>query len=162
MLHNFLNPLKQAVTASGSPQPTIPLVEGPPSPALATTSLDSQLDFAWESLSPAQVAAISDCFKTHVGWSQAKHMLGLTLAYTTLEIPEPVHPEDSYKPHWSTTTLLLLRNFAEVGGQWSQPVFAADWPGKIPPIDLPTAIKQLQEEDVCSPHEGHTSSTQLA
>ena len=30
---------------------------------------------------------------------------------------------------------------AEVGGQWSQPVLAADWPGKIPPIDVPTATK---------------------
>ena len=51
---------------------------------------------------------------------------------------------------------------AEVGDQWSQPVLATDWPGKIPPIDLQTAIKaQLQEEGVLSPHKGHTSSTQL-
>ena len=36
---------------------------------------------------------------------------------------------------------------AEVGGQWSQPALAADWPGEIPPIDLPTTTKaQLQEE----------------
>ena len=43
---------------------------------------------------------------------------------------------------------------AEVGGQWSQPVLAAAWPGEIPPIDLLTATKaQLQEEGVVSPHE---------
>ena len=35
----------------------------------------------------------------------------------------------------------------EAGGQWSQPALAADWPGEIPPIDLPTTTKaQLQEE----------------
>ena len=51
---------------------------------------------------------------------------------------------------------------AEVGGQWSQPVLAADWPGYVPPIDLPTATKvQLQEEGVHSTHEGHTLNTQF-
>ena len=45
----------------------------------------------------------------------------------------------------------------EVGGQWTQLVLAADWPGQIPPIVLPTATKaQLQEEGVFSPQEGHT------
>ena len=29
----------------------------------------------------------------------------------------------------------------EVGGQWSQPILAADWPGQIPPIHLPTTTK---------------------
>ena len=49
----------------------------------------------------------------------------------------------------------------EVGGQWSQPVLAADWPRQIPPVDLSTATKaQLQEEGVLSPHKGHSSSTQ--
>ena len=89
----------------------------------------------------------------------------MNLAYTASETPGPAHPVNSYRPRGRTTpspcTVDPLRR-VEVGGQWSQPVLAADWPGKIPPIDLPTAIKQLQEEDVCSPHEGHTSSTQLA
>ena len=50
----------------------------------------------------------------------------------------------------------------EVGGQWSMPILTTDQPGKIPPTDLPTATKaQLQEEDILSLHEGHTSSTQL-
>ena len=40
-------------------------------------------------------------------------------------------------------------------GQWSQPTLAADWPGKIPPIDLTTATKaHLQEEGVLSPQKG--------
>ena len=51
---------------------------------------------------------------------------------------------------------------AEVGGQWSQPVLAADWPEYIPSTDLPTATKsQLQQEGVLSPHNGHTSGIQL-
>ena len=51
---------------------------------------------------------------------------------------------------------------AEVGGQWSQPILAAEWLRQIPPIDQPKATKaQLQEEGVLSPHEGHTLSTQL-
>ena len=50
----------------------------------------------------------------------------------------------------------------DIGGQWSQPVLAADLNGKIPPIDLPTGTKaQLQEEGVLIPHEGCTSNTQL-
>ena len=36
---------------------------------LAAARLDSQLVFAWESPSSAQVAAISDCFIAHAGWS---------------------------------------------------------------------------------------------
>ena len=51
---------------------------------------------------------------------------------------------------------------AEGVGKQSQPVLVADWPGKILPIDLPTATKaQLQEEDVLRSHKRCTSSTQL-
>ena len=51
---------------------------------------------------------------------------------------------------------------AEVGGQWAQPVLAADGPWQITSIDLPTATKaQLQEVGVFSPHEGCPWSTQL-
>ena len=46
---------------------------------LAAASLDSQLDFTWESPSPAQVAAISDNFIAQAGWPQAKHRWRLTL-----------------------------------------------------------------------------------
>ena len=39
---------------------------------------------------------------------------------------------------------------------------AAEWPAKIPTIDLPREIKaQLQEEGILSPHKGHTLNTQL-
>ena len=38
---------------------------------------------------------------------------------------------------------MILHSGRKVGGEWSQPVLAADWP------DVPTAIKaQLQEERV--------------
>ena len=44
---------------------------------------------------------------------------------------------------------------ASSGGHWSQPVLAADWPEKIPPVDLLTATKdQLQDKDVLNPHKG--------
>ena len=43
---------------------------------------------------------------------------------------------------------------AEGSGQWSQPVLAADWPGNVPPIDLPPVTKaHLQQKGVLSPHE---------
>ena len=41
--------------------------------ALAATSLDSQLGFTWQSPSPAQVAAISDCFIAQAGWLRTTH-----------------------------------------------------------------------------------------
>ena len=40
-----------------------------------------------------------------VPWT--KHRWGLTLACTTWATPEPAYPVDSYRPHWSTTTLPL-------------------------------------------------------
>ena len=149
-----------------SPQPPYFLLSGP-KPSLAVTSLDSQLGFTWESPSPAQVAAISECFIAQAGWPLAKHRSGLILACTTQETPEPAHAVDSYRPHQSTTTLPLhsrssMKGRERVHGQQSQPVLADDWPGNIPPIDLPTTIKsQLQEEGVLIPHKGCTLSTQL-
>ena len=91
MLYNFLNPIKQATAGLSDPR----------------HRTDSQLVLAWESPSPAQVAAISDCFIAQAGWSQAKHRWGLTLACTTQETQGPGHLVDSYIPCWSTTTLPL-------------------------------------------------------
>ena len=92
MLHNFLNPLNP-VTSGLSVAPGL---------APAAASLDSQLGFAQESPSPAQVAVISDCFIPRAGWPWPKHRWGLTLACTTQETPV-----DSYRPFWSTATLPL-------------------------------------------------------
>ena len=78
MLHNFPNPLKQAQLASRTP-----------GPAVAAASLVSQLGFAWESPSPAQVAAISDCFIAQAGQPWAEHRWGMTLACTSRETPGP-------------------------------------------------------------------------
>ena len=66
-----------------------------PGPALAAASLDSHLDFTWESPSPTQVAPNSFCFITQDGCLQAKHRWGLILACNTLETPRPAHPVDS-------------------------------------------------------------------
>ena len=64
--------------------------------ALAAASLDSQLDFTWESPSSTQVASTSDGFIAQVRWPQAEHKWKLTLACTTLGIPGLAHPVDSY------------------------------------------------------------------
>ena len=104
MLHNFLNPLKQA-TASLSEALGHSSVA--PGPALAAASLDSQLGFTWESPSPALVAAISHCYIAQAGWPWEKHRWELTLTCNTWENPEPAPAVVSYRPHQSTTTLAL-------------------------------------------------------
>ena len=100
-----------------------------PGLALAAASLDSQLVFAWRSLTSAQVAAILDFFIAHAGWPRAEHWRALTLASCTKETPDPVHLVDSYRPRWSTTSLPCTAEPAhrgKVGGQWSQLALAAD------------------------------------
>ena len=72
MLHNFLNPTKQATAGLSEPLPSYLLLSDP-GLALGAGSLDSQLGFAWESPSPAQVAAISDCSDTSGRVPGAKH-----------------------------------------------------------------------------------------
>ena len=99
---------------------------------MAAASLDSQLGFTWESPSPAQVAAFSDCFIAQAGWPRGKHRWGLASACTTPETPELAYPVDRSRPCQSVATLSLHSDppqRVEVGGQWSQPVLAADCPG---------------------------------
>ena len=76
-----------------------------------------------------------------------------------------MHPVDSYRSCQSITTHPCIDDplhRAEVGGQWSWPILATDWSGKISSIYLPSATKsQLQEEGVLSPHRVCTSSIQL-
>ena len=105
-LHNCLNPLKKQQPVSVSPRPYTPCLVAL-GLALAPTSRALQLGFTWESPSPAQVAAISDCSIAQAGWPWAKHRWRLILACTTQETPEPAHPVDSYRPCWCTTILLL-------------------------------------------------------
>ena len=74
-----------------------------------------------------------------VQWPWEENSLGLILAGTTQETPEHVGAPPP------CPCIADPPQRAEVDGQWSQTVLAADWPGEIPPIDLPTAIKaQLQ------------------
>ena len=119
----------QKATASLSEPPAkVPLAKGP-----RTSTSSSQprftASFIWESPSPAQVAAISDCFIVQAGWPQAKHSSGLTLAcIITQETPEPVH-------QWKTTDHIEVPPpyhctadpppRGEVGGHWSRPVLVA-------------------------------------
>ena len=154
---NCLNPLKQATSC---------LSERP-----ANTS-SIQLRFtAWLSLGISEPSASCSHLrllynsgrvalsKTQVGADLGLHHLGNPRASTPSgqlqTTPEHHHP--------APVQLVLPGAWsAEGGGQWSQPIFAVDRPGKIPPIDLPTATKsQLQEEGVHSPHEGCTLSAQL-
>ena len=62
-MHNFLNPIKQATAG-------LTELQAPTS----CSQLNPQLGFGWESPSPAQVAAISDCFIAQAGWLWAKHV----------------------------------------------------------------------------------------
>ena len=105
-----------------------------PDLAIAAASLDSQLGFAWESPSPPQVAAISDCFIAQAGWLWAKHKWGLALACTTWETPDPhtqcTAPDrvGAPPPHPCPCTADPPQR-VEVGGPWSQSVLEDDWPG---------------------------------
>ena len=101
MLHNFLNPFKQQL-ASVSPQSWYLLLSGPRHDT-SSSQPRLTLGFTWESPSPAQVPAISDCFIAQAEWHWEKYRLGLTLVCTTWESPEPTHPVDSYRPHQSTS-----------------------------------------------------------
>ena len=115
---------------------------------------------------PSKNSSHIDCFIAHARWLWAEHRWGLTLSCTTRE-------NQSLHTKWTALDLVGVPppfpctadppQRAEVGGKWSQQILAADWPGKIPPIDLPTAIKaQLQKEGVLSPYGERTLSTQLA
>ena len=66
MLHNFLNPLNQARAGLSKLPDPIPIAKWL-GLALEAGILGSQLGFAWESPSPAQVAATSDCFIAQAG-----------------------------------------------------------------------------------------------
>ena len=156
MLHNFLN-LNNQQLASVCSRP-------------GTSS--SQLRFtAWLQLGISKPSTSSSHLSLLYSSGRvpcAKHRRGLTLACTTQETPGPMHPVYNYGPHHHIEvpppcpcTADPLRR-AEISGQWSEPVLAADWPEKIPPIDLPTETKaQLQKKRVLSLHEGCTLSTQL-
>ena len=73
MLHNFLNPLKQATVNLSEPSAPMLLVKVAPGLALAAASLDELLGFTWESRSPVQLATISDSFIAQAEWPQAKY-----------------------------------------------------------------------------------------
>ena len=94
--------------------------------------------------------------KTQVGAYVGLHHLGIPMASTPSGLPT-----DHVRPPFPCPCTADPPWRAGVGGKCSQPILAADCPGQIPPIYLPTATKaQLHEEGVLSPHEGFTSSTQ--
>ena len=103
---------------SKSYQPSNSWPQWAPGLALVPASLDSQIGFTWESLSPVQVAAISDCFLDQARWPQTEYKWGLTLACTTRETPGPAHSVDSYRPCRSTTTLSLHSWSSTEGRCW--------------------------------------------
>ena len=103
-----------------------------PGQALAAAHLESQIAFARVSPSPAQVAAISDCFIAHAGCC-GQNTGGSWLWPIPPRKPQGQHAQCAAVDHvgapppCAVTADLPWR--AEVGSQWSQPVLAADWPG---------------------------------
>ena len=103
-----------------------------PGQVLAAASLDSQLGFTWESPSPAQGATISDCLTAQAGWPRENSDGGWPWPATprkpqgqrtqwtaTDHVRAPPPCPCTADPPWSVA----------VGGHWSQPVLAVDWPG---------------------------------
>ena len=64
MLHNFLNPLKQETDSLSELLGHVHLAKWPHARHWQQPAYINKHGFTWESLSPAQVAAISDCFIT--------------------------------------------------------------------------------------------------
>ena len=73
MFHNFLNLSKQVTAGPRKPPASIPLVKWSRPSTRSSQSRSTAWLFTWESPSPAQVAAISDCFIVHAEWPQAEH-----------------------------------------------------------------------------------------
>ena len=75
---------------------------------------------------------MSDCFVAQAGSPQGKHRWGLTLACTTWETPGPLTQgtaTDHNEAPLPFTCTADPPQRAEVGGKWSEPILAADWPG---------------------------------
>ena len=136
MLHNFLNPLKQATVSLSGPPGSIPLatvfcsvqctlfcpnfwgknkdvhytwqnIASDPRPS---TSNNQPTLTAWLCLGiskPRKCSSHLRLFYSSCSGDQAKHKWGLTSAWATQEIARTAHPVDSYRPCWSTTILSL-------------------------------------------------------
>ena len=96
MPYNFHIPFKKATASLSKPLAPIHFVKG--SQALSAVSIDSQLFFSLESLSPAQVAAICRLLYSSSWWPWAEHRLGLILACT--------RQPHSLRIQWTEQTLL--------------------------------------------------------
>ena len=104
--------------------------------ALAAASLDSQLVFVWESSSPAQVVAISDCSTAQVG-ALGKTQMGADLGLHHLGNPSASTPSGqlqttSEQHHHLAPGTADPPQRAEVGGQWSQSILATDLGKSLP------------------------------
>ena len=137
-----------------SPQPPYLLLNGPRF-GTNSTSLDSQFGFAWESPNPAQIADFSDCFSSYrmapgraqmVGDLSLHHLGNLRALHTQWTTTDHIRAP----PPYSCTADLPRR--AEVGGRWSQPVLADDWPGKSPPLTCQQQPSLKHKRRVYSAH----------
>ena len=163
MLHNFLNHLRQATTSLSDPPAPVPFAKWPQ----PDTSSNQPRFMAWLCLGISNTSTSSSQLKLLC--SSGRVALGKT--------QEGAWPVPPGKPQSLCTQRTAIDYVGalppcpctadapqrvEDGGQWSQPVLEADWPGYIPPIDLPTVIKvQIQEEGVFNPHEKYTLNTQI-
>ena len=97
--------LAHIVQLSKSSQTSNSWPQGAPGTALLAGSLASGLGFTWESLSPAQVAAISDCFIAYrVALGKTEVEADLSLHHPGNPKAKATHPMDSYRPCQNTTT----------------------------------------------------------
>ena len=100
-------------------------------PRTSSSQFEPQFGSTWKPPSPAQVTAIRLlCNSCCVAPGGTQVVANLTC--TTQETPEPAHPVDSYRNIRAPPPCPGIADppqRVEVGGQWSQPVLIADWPG---------------------------------
>ena len=119
ILHNFLNPIKQATASLSEPPPLNLSLSG----SRPSTSSSQPRFTAWLPLGISKPGTSNDHLT--VLYSSGRVAPGRTQVWADLglytgETPEPVHPVDSYRSHQSTTILLPHSwSSTEDGGLWS-------------------------------------------
>ena len=155
MLHNFLNPLKQAAAGFSDPRP------GTSSSHLRFTDWLC-LGISKPSTSSSHLRLLYSSFRAAPGGKQVGADLGLHHPGNPRASAPSGQLQTTSEHHHPAPAQWILHTGRRLVVSGHCQSFVADWPGQIPPIDLPTATKaQLQEEGVLSPHVGHTFNIQL-
>ena len=130
-----------------------------PGLVLAAASLDSQFGFTWESLSPAYVATITDCFIAQAGWP------GQATGGADLGLHHPGNPRASAHSrqlqtmsenhHPAPAQLIFHRGQKLVVNGHSQSLKLTGLGKTLP--DIFQQQPRLTYKSILSPHEGYTS-----